>query len=371
MDQTLKILIVDDEPTGRQLLQAILYPEGHNLLFAENGEEALKLTIENIPSIVLLDVMMPKLDGFEVCRQIRQNENTAHISIFLITALDDRDSRIKGIAAGADDYISKPYDRIEILAKIKNRVILDQFRFKAKNPHNNQTNSSLNSGKNLILDCAINHLLTYEKSGNNAQVDIYRTNQVFKSKYAFISIPKSEGNFYIMVSNKAEGINAAIINILIHSIFNKEINSNDVLPSQLIQSALEKITQIASEYNLSTLIETNYSFIILHLDLVKANFLVSGLNQTIFFSLHTDPKTNSTNNQLFQSFYLMGNQDMELNGLKEMIFFSENIQEIFSQPDLISFINSNLKSGILPPLSQIIPTKFDQNDDILVVKLSF
>src|SRR5512147_618315 len=119
MDQKPVILIVDDEPIGRQLLEAILFSEGYKLLFAEDGEMALEKVIENKPTVVLCDVMMPKMDGFEVCRRIRKDESIAHIPIFLITALDDRDSRIKGIDAGADDYISKPLDRIEILAKVR------------------------------------------------------------------------------------------------------------------------------------------------------------------------------------------------------------------------------------------------------------
>lgn len=128
MEQKSKILIVDDEPIGRQLLEAVLYTEGFELLFAENGMQALDITINDLPDLILMDVMMPEMDGFEVCKKIRKHEKAQKIPIILITALDDRDSRIRGLDAGADDYISKPFDRVEILAKVKNITQLNRYR---------------------------------------------------------------------------------------------------------------------------------------------------------------------------------------------------------------------------------------------------
>ena len=120
MEKRSIILIVDDEPYGRQLLEAILFEENCDLLFAENGQKAMKYINEFLPDIVLLDIMMPEINGFEVCQMIRSNANTSEIPVVLITALDDRDSKKRGLEAGANDYISKPYDRNEVLAKIKN-----------------------------------------------------------------------------------------------------------------------------------------------------------------------------------------------------------------------------------------------------------
>ncbi len=89
------------------------------MLFASNGSEALERAKEIIPDLILLDVMMPGMDGFEVCRRLRTNSILAEVPIILITALDDQDSRIQGINAGSDDFITKPFDRLEIRARIR------------------------------------------------------------------------------------------------------------------------------------------------------------------------------------------------------------------------------------------------------------
>jgi DNA-binding response OmpR family regulator len=119
VERRIKILIVDDEPYGQQLLEAILLEENCDLIFAENGQKAIQHINEYLPDIVLLDIMIPDFNGFEVCQMIRSNANTSKIPIILITALDDRDSKKRGLEAGANDYISKPFDKSEVLTKIK------------------------------------------------------------------------------------------------------------------------------------------------------------------------------------------------------------------------------------------------------------
>jgi DNA-binding response OmpR family regulator len=128
MDKINKVLIVDDEPVGRQLLEAILYRENFDLHFAEDGNMAYEKALQLKPDLILMDVMMPGMDGFEVCRRLREHEILVNVPIMLITALDDRDSMIKGLDAGADDYIAKPFDRIEVLAKIKNITQFDRYK---------------------------------------------------------------------------------------------------------------------------------------------------------------------------------------------------------------------------------------------------
>ncbi|MDH3675499.1 MAG: response regulator, partial [Anaerolineae bacterium] len=111
------ILIVDDEEVGCKTLKALLLPEGYDMAFASHGQEALDLVVMLRPDVILLDVMMPEMDGFEVCRQLRANPQVAEVPVIMVTALDDRDSRVKGIEAGADDFISKPFDRTELRAR--------------------------------------------------------------------------------------------------------------------------------------------------------------------------------------------------------------------------------------------------------------
>lgn len=121
------ILVVDDEPLGRQTLEALLMTQGYQLLFAGNGVEALAQAASIRPDLILLDVMMPEMDGFTVCRRLRADALLAEVPILLVTALDDRDSRLRGIEAGADDIISKPFDRIELRARVQTIVRLNRY----------------------------------------------------------------------------------------------------------------------------------------------------------------------------------------------------------------------------------------------------
>jgi DNA-binding response OmpR family regulator len=128
MNQSCTILIVDDEPLGQETLAALLSPLGCRLLFAAHGGEALRLAIDTLPDLILLDVMMPGLDGFEVCRRLRAHAALADVPIILLTALDDRDSRLRGIEAGADDFVSKPFDRVELRARVRTITRLNRYR---------------------------------------------------------------------------------------------------------------------------------------------------------------------------------------------------------------------------------------------------
>ncbi|MDM8522255.1 response regulator [Desulfococcaceae bacterium HSG8] len=128
MSEKHKILIADDEPFVREALEALLFSEGYDLVFAENGQEALEKAAELTPDLILLDVMMPDMDGFKVCRHLRANQHLAEVPIIIVTALDDRDSRLEGIEAGADDFITKPFDRHELRLRIRTITRLNRYR---------------------------------------------------------------------------------------------------------------------------------------------------------------------------------------------------------------------------------------------------
>ena len=128
MDPETKILIVDDEPANVDMLIQELEEEGYTLLAAYDGEKALIMAQEHQPDLILLDVMMPKVDGFTVCRILKGSGKTVLIPIILLTALRANEDRVRGIEAGADDFISKPFDRDELLAKI--RSLLRQKRYR-------------------------------------------------------------------------------------------------------------------------------------------------------------------------------------------------------------------------------------------------
>jgi putative two-component system response regulator len=121
------VLIVDDEYSGRETLQSVLEGEGYNLIMAENGPQAIEKAKAYQPDVILLDVMMPGMTGFEVCERIRSDAQVAEIPIIILTALDDRESLLAGLKAGADDFISKPFDRFELRARLIGITRLNRY----------------------------------------------------------------------------------------------------------------------------------------------------------------------------------------------------------------------------------------------------
>lgn len=120
MEQTnITILIVDDTAANLQVLTSIVTTEGYNILLAQSGEEALRVANEYHPDIILLDVMMSKMDGFAVCRQLKANPSTAPIPVIFVTARTDVEAVEKGFDVGGDDYVSKPFNDRVLLARLK------------------------------------------------------------------------------------------------------------------------------------------------------------------------------------------------------------------------------------------------------------
>ena len=122
------ILAVDDDATAREALAALLANEECQTRFVDNGVDALAAAAADPPDLILLDVMMPGLDGFEVCRRLRAEPSLREVPIVLLTALDDRQSRLEGLQAGADDFLSKPYDRAELRARVRTILRLNRYR---------------------------------------------------------------------------------------------------------------------------------------------------------------------------------------------------------------------------------------------------
>ena len=114
------VLVVDDEPATVALLRAYLEAEGYQVMTACRGEEALEKAFARLPDLVLLDVVMPGLDGFEVCRRLKADSRTQFVPVIIITALQELKDKIAGAEAGADDFLIKPFDCVELLARVRN-----------------------------------------------------------------------------------------------------------------------------------------------------------------------------------------------------------------------------------------------------------
>jgi len=124
------VLIVDDEPKNVKLLKAILHNEDYHLIETLKGEDVFPLVSKHNIDLILLDVMMPGISGYDVCSQLKSREGTRLIPVVLVTALDDSESRIKGIEAGADDFISKPPNRSELIARVKSLIRMKSLNSK-------------------------------------------------------------------------------------------------------------------------------------------------------------------------------------------------------------------------------------------------
>jgi putative two-component system response regulator len=130
MDMKVKILVVDDEDRNLRLMKLLLTSFGYDVLTASNGEEALEMVHDIPPDVILLDIMMPKMDGFEVAKQLKREEETKIIPIVMVTALNGVEDRVKALEAGADDFLNKPVDKTELRARVQSLV-----KVKAYNDH--------------------------------------------------------------------------------------------------------------------------------------------------------------------------------------------------------------------------------------------
>lgn len=148
------LLIVDDEPQVRKLLETLLHHEGYQTLTASSGEEALMLVAQQPPDLILLDIMMPGMDGYEVASQLKSNDATANIPIIMLSALSEPSARLSGLETGAEEFISKPVERVELWLRVRNLL-----RLKA---HGDQLKS-----RSLMLE---QQLQLHQQAGGTAQI---------------------------------------------------------------------------------------------------------------------------------------------------------------------------------------------------------
>jgi two-component system, cell cycle response regulator len=132
---TARVLVVDDIPANVKLLEARLSAEYFDVITATNGEEALATCERAKCDIVLLDVMMPDMNGFEVCRRLKAGVTTHHIPVVMVTALDQPSDRVKGLEAGADDFLTKPVSDVALIARVRSlarlKLMTDELRMRA------------------------------------------------------------------------------------------------------------------------------------------------------------------------------------------------------------------------------------------------
>jgi len=231
------VLVVDDEEQNRMLLRDPLEAKGYEVIEAANGMEALERLSQRIPDVILLDVMMPQMDGFEVCRRVKSNPKIAHVPVLMVTALCDRKERLLGIEAGANDFLTKPVDLHDILLRVGNaaytRRLFDQLQVEQQKAERLLLNTlpkpiadRMKAGESNIVDrCADVTVLFAELVGFNALASnigaeqiVYFLNEIFSAFDALaetheIEKIKTMGDIYmaaggVPVSNALHAENA-------------------------------------------------------------------------------------------------------------------------------------------------------------------
>ncbi|MEL6321626.1 MAG: two-component system response regulator [Cyanobacteria bacterium J06626_14] len=170
-----RILVVDDHPSSRMTAVALLSVEGYDVVEAESGVHALDNIMSFTPDLILLDVMMPGMDGFEVCRQLKKDEHTRLIPVIFVTALNDRRSRLRGIEVGGDDFLTKPFDQLELSARVKSLV------------QQKRLNEDLDHAEQVLLSIATTIESRDPNTGNHCERLVQRGESFGK----FLKLPRS------------------------------------------------------------------------------------------------------------------------------------------------------------------------------------
>src|SRR5882672_7669609 len=159
-----RILVVDDVPANVKLLEARLSAEYFDVMTAANGTEALAICARAECDIILLDVMMPDMDGFEVCRRLKTSPATHHIPVVMVTALDQPSDRVRGLESGADDFLTKPVSDVALVARVRSltrlKMVTDELRMRAltskeigiQSPERDAVTETGRGGRILIVD---------------------------------------------------------------------------------------------------------------------------------------------------------------------------------------------------------------------------
>lgn len=241
-----RILCVDDEPQNLKLLEAMLLPRGYEVIKAANGEDALnKIKGDNV-DLVLLDVMMPGMNGFDVCRIIKDNDKHRNIPVVMITALRSKEDRIRGIEAGAEDFISKPFDQTEVLARIKMLLKIKNLSDQLNQAYNKITTIT-SFGRRLLSGFdPLNFDFMFDIDHMISRVIRHTDGAAGRPETIMVRFPKAEGSIWHLYESSTEGFNRKRIEFDIGECISEQQNEqisfhNNDLGSSDLRPIVEKL----------------------------------------------------------------------------------------------------------------------------------
>lgn len=362
MSNPVRILIADDEIVGRQLLEAILLPENYSLSFACDGREAIDSALREIPDIILLDVMMPHHDGFEVCKKLKATRTTAHIPVFLITALDDRDSRIRGINAGADDYISKPFDRVEILGKIKNKnfLIHQQQQHTSTGGPSGKGKDSTPADKLAAL--LLRQILQFPPSSEI--LSVAHVPPTIRSQHAFIHQKQGDTDYYLLVSNKLGGHEAMLANSLFAEVWKKELVRTAKECVGCLERSLRVMDTLIHSESVDIPGKADFSMVQVRRQKQTNGLIVAGHRQSVIVQHSAGPGG-------YRLYPLKTGEESGFSGTGNAIMLSPELIEKINDADLLGFLNKDMQDKPGEEIVLQIRNRFPEPEDSLVINLCF
>lgn len=239
-----KILVVDDEPRNVKILQIQLQARGYDVLTAGDGAEALQIVSNNLPDLILLDINMPKVDGFEVVERVRANQKTEFIPIVMITALrDTQENRIKAVEAGADDFIEKPFSSFEVLARIKSLLRIKHYHDTLEK-HNERLETELQMARN-VQEIIIPQNGTQNLAGFHIASYCYPALAVGGDFFDIWKI--DENRIGVIISDvMGHGASAALVTVFIKTVLSEHQKHIKDDPAQLLQILNTRFSDIIS-----------------------------------------------------------------------------------------------------------------------------
>lgn len=251
------ILIVDDTPQNIQVLGNILYDKGYSVSMATSGMEALQSLKNKIPDLILLDIQMPEMDGYEVCTLIKSNEETKHIPVIFLTAVTETSFMIRGFKCGAVDYITKPFKSAELTARVathidlkkaKEKLELEKKKVETLNIKLQSTNNNLNIAYKEIKD-SIHYSKRIQENllpdlsfltGNGLKhILIYKPKDIISGDFYWVEQIKDK-IFIAIADCTGHGIPGALLSMLGHNLLNEIVKIEGIYDSSEILNNLNK-----------------------------------------------------------------------------------------------------------------------------------